>query len=294
MKIGNANKLIGRQEMKRSYVNKIVCILGTMTILGFGGNALAQWEMGCGHHGGMHHGPARHHHEHGRPGCGYWGNLSAEDIKKIEDERSAFFEATQDIRQAIYQKRLELGSELAKKEPDAARAANLQRELSDLKAQFDLMRLDHVLKMKKINPYFCRGFMGRKGKGCGMMGPRGYGGCPNCPYQGYGGGDRRGPAMMGPGMDPGMRGPGYELNRWQGWSGRDCPQQFDPRKGAFEEKDARAIVESYVKSTRNPNLEIGTIKDVGDAFEAEIVTKENSLVDRIRVDKKSGSMRSAY
>ncbi len=46
---------------------------------------------------------------------------------------------------------------------------------------------------------------------------------------------------------------------------------------------------------RNPNLKVGKIEDKGNTFEAEIVTKkEDSLVDRIAVDKYTGWMRSVY
>ena len=45
---------------------------------------------------------------------------------------------------------------------------------------------------------------------------------------------------------------------------------------------------------KNPNLKLGAIKDAGSAFEAEIVTKDDSLVDKIMVDKATGWMRSSY
>jgi len=45
---------------------------------------------------------------------------------------------------------------------------------------------------------------------------------------------------------------------------------------------------------RNPNLKLGEIEDKGNAFEAEIQTKDGSLVDRILVDKYTGWMRSVY
>lgn len=83
--------------------------------------------------------------------------------------------------------------------------------------------------------------------------------------------------MMGGGMmDPGMQ-----------------QQQPQPQK-SLEEKDARTILENYIQTIRNPNLKLGKVKDLDYAFEAEIVTKENSLVDKIIVDKKTGWMRSAY
>ena len=62
----------------------------------------------------------------------------------------------------------------------------------------------------------------------------------------------------------------------------------------MEEEDARAILEDYLSSVRNPNLKLGEITDQGNAFEAEILTKDNSLVDRVLVDKNTGWMRSVY
>jgi len=62
----------------------------------------------------------------------------------------------------------------------------------------------------------------------------------------------------------------------------------------LEEKDARAILENYITNMKNPNLQLGKIKDAGTTFEAEILTKDNSLVDKIMVDKATGWMRSAY
>jgi hypothetical protein len=48
------------------------------------------------------------------------------------------------------------------------------------------------------------------------------------------------------------------------------------------------MMKDYLGSTRNPNLKLGEINDAGDAFEAEILTKNNDLVDRILIDKGNG------
>jgi hypothetical protein len=61
----------------------------------------------------------------------------------------------------------------------------------------------------------------------------------------------------------------------------------------LQEGGARAVVENYLQSTRNPNLKLGKITEQGDAFEAEIVTKEGSLVDKLLVDKSTGWMHPA-
>jgi hypothetical protein len=145
-----------------------------------------------------------------------------------------------------------------------------------------------------------RGYM----MGPGMMGPGGYGGwyCPYCgQYMGPGGGYGMGPGMMGPGMmgpgygghmmgpgmmGPGMMGPGYGPYQFG-------PQYQQPRE-PLKEKDVKQMLENYLQSTRNPNLKLGKITEKNGYFEAEILTKNNALVDKIIVDKYSGWMRSMY
>jgi hypothetical protein len=126
--------------------------------------------------------------------------------------------------------------------------------------------------------------------------------CPYCgSYVGPGGGYNvgpgygMGPGMMGPGygMGPGMMGPGTMHRGW-GYGRQYGPQYQQPQR-PMSEKDAKAILENYLKSTRNPNLKLGKIEDKGNAFQGDIVTaKDGSLVDKILVDKYTGWMRSAY
>jgi Spy/CpxP family protein refolding chaperone len=183
-----------------------------------------------------------------RPWC--TGNLSAEDQAVLGKERQAFFDDTQDLRQDMVQKRLELQSELAKKNPDDQKAAALQNDISKLTQEFDQKRLDFILKMKKTIPDIGR-------IGSGMMEP------------GYG---------------------------WGRGTMRRAPAQgeFGPASSRLErplkEDGARTVVENYLQSTRNPNLKLGKITEQGDAFEAEIVTKEGSLVDKLLIEKSTGWM----
>ncbi len=146
------------------------------------------------------------------------------------------------------------------------------------------------------------------GMGPGMMGGGGYGGwyCPYCgQYMGPRGGYGMGPGMMGPGygMGPGMMGPGMMgggmMGRGMGpgYGGQYGPQygpQYQQQQKPMEEKDARGILENYLTSMRNPNLKLGKIMEKDYYFEAEILTKEDSLVDKILVDKFTGWMRSVY
>jgi zinc resistance-associated protein len=170
--------------MKRS-ASKILVVLTVFAVMGFGVYAFADGGMGYGRHHGEwdHHGPGWQGGGYGCPGYGYTiGNLSDEEIHKMDDLREAFFKSTQDLRQNIYQKRLALESEFAKKNPDAKIAANLQKEISDLRAQLDQKQIGYLIEMKKINPGIGSEFMGP-----GMMGRgfgRGHRG--NGPMMGYG------------------------------------------------------------------------------------------------------------
>lgn len=99
-----------------------------------------------------------------------------------------------------------------------------------------------------------------------------------CPWMGQGGPMHRG---MGRGLGRGMR------CRLMGGSGMSL------NKGQPVTKDqAKQLLEDYVGSANNPNLKLGEITEKGDVFEATIVTKEGSLVEKIQVDKNSGWFRN--
>ena len=99
----------------------------------------------------------------------------------------------------------------------------------------------------------------------------------------------RGPRMM-------HRGMGFQ-NYWIGygygmvWPGYG-PQYLLPK--LLNEKEAKKILENSLKATRNPNLKLGKIADKGLVFEAEILTKDSVLVDKIIVDKSTRWMSSVY
>lgn len=79
------------------------------------------------------------------------------------------------------------------------------------------------------------------------------------------------------------------MGRGQGYG----PQQYRQQR-SLDEKDARALVEGNLQASRNPNLKVGGIKDVGNAYQVDIVTKDNAPVDKVLVDKQTGMTRSAY
>jgi hypothetical protein len=140
--------------MKKHLFSRMVVVGAVVMLMGFGVNAFA----------GM-----------GAAGA----KLTDDQIKQMETEQTAFQTATQGIRQQLNGKRQALQAELAKQTPDTATCAALQKDISDLQAQFDQKRLTHILEMKKIDPNFTEG----RGMGHGMgpgMGP----GMGNSPFGG--------------------------------------------------------------------------------------------------------------
>ena len=170
--------------MRARHISAILLVLAIVGIVGFSAPTFAGWGRGDGGNcpmAGGGYGP--------RGGAGPWGgtDLTDEEIAALQKERNAFFEQTRGLRDTLYQKGLELRAEMAKQNPDAKKAAELQKEVSGLQGELGQKALDQRLKMQKENPaLYAKGF----GRG---MGP------------GYG----RGPGFgMGPGMGGGFgRGP---------------------------------------------------------------------------------------
>ena len=161
--------------MKKIFTNKSLMILTIIAVIGFGAYAFADWGMGPGMMGGWgNYGPGWHHGGYGYNGYGnMMRNLNDDQIQEINTQRNTFFKETENLRQDLYAKQLELRSELAKENPDSKKALNLQGDISKLQARMDQKRIDHRVEMRNINPNAGRGFMGRGGMGYGT-GPGGY------------------------------------------------------------------------------------------------------------------------
>jgi hypothetical protein len=120
---------------------------------------------------------------------------------------------------------------------------------------------------------FGPGMMG-PGNGPGMMGGFGPGNGPDCPRWGMGG---PGPRWMHGGRGWG-RGPGYG----RGWStpGSDLKLTIDDVKTRFER---------WLVWRGNSRLKLGDIKDKDtDTIVADIVTRDNSLVERFSINRHTG------
>ena len=133
----------------------IVTVIG---IFGFATLSFACRGYGMGRDG---RGPGWHH----RGGYGHGmgrniGNLSEDEIVKLDQQRSEFFKGTEGIRGELYEKELSLRSELAKENPDTTKASNLQSEISKLQSELDQKRLDFEIQNRKTMPGYKRGFRG--------------------------------------------------------------------------------------------------------------------------------------
>ena len=139
---------------------KLITVLAIIGIVGIGAYAFAHRDSGYSNFGRMHGGPGMHQGYSGGPGYGYPSDLNDEEFKSLDKERTAFIKETDNIRQSLYSKELELRSVLLKENPDAVKATGLQKEISKLKANLDQKRIDHMIKVKKINPNVGRGYAG--------------------------------------------------------------------------------------------------------------------------------------
>ena len=109
-------------------------------------------------------------------GNGYHGNLSADEMAQVNQQRAKFFKETEGIRQQLYEKELALQGELAKNNPDTTKASRLQNEISKLQGDLDQKRLEFDIQARKSAPNYNRSY--RRGHGPMMgYGPRGGGYC---------------------------------------------------------------------------------------------------------------------
>jgi zinc resistance-associated protein len=153
--------------MKRNI--KGIMTLAILAVFGFSTIAFAGWGCGYGHMMGPMMGSGW------QQGGGYYGNLSAEEIAKLDQQRAEFFKATEALRQQLYEKELALQSELAKQNPDTSNASRLQSEISKLQSDLDQKRLDYEFQARKSVPNYNRG---QRGYGPMMgYGPGGGGYC---------------------------------------------------------------------------------------------------------------------
>ena len=139
------------------------------------------------------------------------------------------------------------------------------------------------------------GMMGGYGPGYGHMGGWGAGagaGQWNCPAFAQGGGPGSG------------YGPGYHMRGWGGGYGPGMMQGYGYGPGYnrgeargnqtlnLTTDDVKSRMERWLAWRDNPRLKLGEVKEKdADTITAEIVTKDNSVVQRFIVDRHTGFTR---
>jgi hypothetical protein len=77
-----------------------------------------------------------------------------------------------------------------------------------------------------------------------------------------------------------------------GWSA-GFPWLRSQLVGPLDEPDVRRMMEGWLRQERNPRLKLGPITSKGDhIFQADIVTQDNSLVQRFDIDRRTGAVRA--
>jgi Spy/CpxP family protein refolding chaperone len=137
--------------MKKIRMRHIVTLLVVVGLVGFGSTAMAYRGWGRGNSDcpgyGSGFGPGM-----GRGGGPYYADLTEEQRTQLDQARKAFFEETKDLHVQLRDKADTLHEVLNADSVDAAAAADLQKEISDIRAQLDQKRLAHRIEMQKQFP----------------------------------------------------------------------------------------------------------------------------------------------
>ena len=65
-------------------------------------------------------------------------------------------------------------------------------------------------------------------------------------------------------------------------------------EGVVDRLEAEKIIGHYLRDLGNPNVKQGEIKETEQAYVIDIVTKEHSLVETLRIDKETGHITVTY
>jgi len=182
--------------MRQNRTNTLIVTVAVIGFIALAATAFADWGRGTGRGfgPGVCGGPGSGYGQRGFSGSAALDELSDEQVDRLNAMRTEFFDQTQDLRNQIRQKRLELQSELAKASPDEDKAFKLQKEVSGLKNEMAQKRLEQQLQIRKEFPDLADAGYGRgygKGRGWGMNQSgqgRGYGMRQGGPGYGRGGG----------------------------------------------------------------------------------------------------------
>ncbi len=102
----NMETIERKGDRKVKKISKIIAVSAVVAVLGFGANTFAHMGKGYDSSGRGNSGPGwNHNRDYGGSGYGHMmGDLNNDEIKRLDEERGAFFKATENTRQEIYQK----------------------------------------------------------------------------------------------------------------------------------------------------------------------------------------------
>ncbi len=135
--------------MKTNRFLKTILILSLLCVFSFYVNSFA----------GMSRGPDTMSGSKGHGHFKHIKGVSEEEREQIMVEKRAFHEATENIRQDIFEKKMELLGVLAQKDMNIDRARKLQADISSLQGDIDQKKIDHYINIKQISPNAARHFM---------------------------------------------------------------------------------------------------------------------------------------
>lgn len=135
----------------------IVAAIVGLAGLAFAGGGMMGGGSGYGHGmmgNGGGYGQDRMGNGHGsgygdRSGNYGYSNRYREDSERMRQSRSRFDESTRGLRNDIQDKQEALQNEMDKSTPDSDKVHRLQRELSQLRAEYDRKALDFELENRK-------------------------------------------------------------------------------------------------------------------------------------------------
>ncbi len=109
-----------------------------------------------------------------------------------------------------------------------------------------------------------------------------------CPWMGQGGATAQGwhCPWMGQGASTGQGGWFCPMTAW------GCAAHFNQGQPLTKEQ-AKLLLQDYLQYGNSPNLKIGDLNEKGTVFEAEILTKEGTVVDSLQIDKNTHLFRYA-
>ena len=99
---------------------------------------------------------------------------------------------------------------------------------------------------------------------------------------------------MGPGMTPDSGSRDYGTGPCRPVQSFENEPHYPKDQLLLDRKDAKRILEDYLGATPGSKLKLGDIKDQGTAFEADLRTTDNFLVNQLFVDKDTCQVRSAH